>query len=52
MKSYLAFSTYIDGDHPQVAAKATALANGCASEEEVVKACFEFVRDAIHAFSR
>lgn len=44
---YLVFSTYIDGDHQQVAAKAAALATGCASEEEVVKACFEFVRDAI-----
>ncbi|AMP02198.1 transglutaminase-like superfamily protein [Collimonas arenae] len=47
MNQYLAFSTYIDGDHPDVAAKASALAAGCASEEEVVKACFEFVRDDI-----
>ncbi|AIY43962.1 Phosphonate ABC transporter phosphate-binding periplasmic component [Collimonas arenae] len=44
---YLAFSTYIDGDHPAVASKAVALASGCATEEEIVKACFEFVRDAI-----
>ncbi|WP_231880002.1 transglutaminase-like domain-containing protein [Collimonas pratensis] len=44
---YLAVSTHIDGDHPQVAAQAAVLAAGCASEEEVVKACFEFVRDAI-----
>jgi len=47
MKSYLAFSTYIDGDHPEVAKKAAELAAGCAAEEDVVKKCFEFVRDAI-----
>jgi len=47
MNQYLAFSTYIDGDHPEVAAKARALAADCVSEEEVVKACFEFVRDGI-----
>lgn len=44
---YLAFSNYIDGDHPAVAGKARALAAGCASEEEVVQNCFEFVRDRI-----
>jgi transglutaminase-like putative cysteine protease len=44
---YLAFSTYVDGDHPRVASTAAALAAGCASQEDVVKACFEFVRDTI-----
>lgn len=47
MDSYLAFSTYIDGDHPHVARKAAELAAGCTSEEDIVKKCFEFVRDAI-----
>lgn len=46
-QQYLEFSTYIDGDHPDVARKAADLAAGCATEQEVVKACFEFVRDSI-----
>ena len=47
MQSFLNFSTYIDGHHPTIAKKASELAKGCASEEEVVKNCFEFVRDSI-----
>lgn len=47
MHPYLSSSTYIDADHPAVAQKATELARGCTSEEERVRACFEFVRDAI-----
>jgi transglutaminase-like putative cysteine protease len=47
MQSFLACSTYIDFDHPDVAKKALELAQGCASEEAVVKNCFEFVRDEI-----
>lgn len=44
---YLAFSEYIDGDHPQVKRKAADLAQGCGSDEDIVRNCFEFVRDAI-----
>jgi transglutaminase-like putative cysteine protease len=47
MQSFLTSSTYIDFDHPDLANKAAELAKGCASEEEVVKNCFEFVRDSI-----
>jgi transglutaminase-like putative cysteine protease len=47
MQPYLVSSVYIDCDHPDVAKKAAELAKGCTSEEEVVKKCFEFVRDSI-----
>lgn len=47
MNPYLKFSRFIDGDHPEVAKKANELAADCASEEEVVANCFQFVRDSI-----
>lgn len=47
MQSFLNFSTYIDGHHPNISKKAAELAKGCTSEEEVVRSCFEFVRDSI-----
>jgi transglutaminase-like putative cysteine protease len=47
MQRYLAASTYIDFDTPDVLATARRLAGGAASEADVVRACFEFVRDAI-----
>jgi transglutaminase-like putative cysteine protease len=47
MKQYLDESACIDWKHPLVAAKAIALAEGCVSDEEIAKRCFEFVRDAI-----
>lgn len=47
MKEYLSSSTYIDADHPAVVQIAMGLVDGCISEEDRVKACFEFVRDAI-----
>lgn len=47
LNRYLAFSSYIDGDHPAVASLARTLAAGCTSEEAVVQNCFEFVRDKI-----
>jgi transglutaminase-like putative cysteine protease len=47
MKQYLQFSRHIDGDHPLVAAKAAELAQGCESEEDIARRCFEFVRDEI-----
>lgn len=47
MNPYLASSNYIDWQHPDVARKAAELAEGCTTEEALVKRCFEFVRDAI-----
>jgi transglutaminase-like putative cysteine protease len=47
MQRYLLASTYIDFDTPEVLAVARRLAAGAASEFDVVRACFEFVRDAI-----
>lgn len=47
MEQYLGSSEHIDWKHPLVAAKATELAEGCHSDEEVAKRCFEFVRDSI-----
>lgn len=47
MQQYLAVSQYIDFDHPEVAARAAALAAGAASPLEVARRCFEFVRDEI-----
>jgi transglutaminase-like putative cysteine protease len=47
MQRYLAASTYIDFDTPDVLACARRLAEGAASEADVVRACFEFVRDEI-----
>lgn len=47
MTPYLASSRYIDWHHPAVAQKAAELAAGASSEEDLVKRCFEFVRDAI-----
>jgi len=47
MQRFLAASTYIDFDTPEVRATARRLAQGGASELEVARACFEFVRDEI-----
>ena len=47
MQRYLAASTYIDVDAPDVRATARRLAEGAVSEADVVRACFEFVRDEI-----
>ncbi|MBA5686781.1 transglutaminase-like domain-containing protein [Rugamonas apoptosis] len=47
MQNYLAASKYIDFDHPEVAAKAAALAEGAATPLDVAQRCFEFVRDEI-----
>lgn len=44
---YLESSLYIDWRSPAVFEKALSLADGFTSEEEVVKSCFEFVRDAV-----
>lgn len=47
MEEYLAASTYLDWTHPQVLAKATALAAGALSRLEIAERCFTFVRDEI-----
>ena len=47
LSNYLASSTYIDWQEPNVLAKAEQLAASCDNEESLVKACFEFVRDHI-----
>jgi transglutaminase-like putative cysteine protease len=47
MQRFLAASTYIDFEQPEVRACARRLAENAASEPDVVRACFEFVRDEI-----
>lgn len=47
MNPYLCASLHIDFDHPEIAQKTAQLVRECDSEEARVKACFEFVRDAI-----
>lgn len=45
--AYLASSAWIDADHPDVAALATALARGASDDEEIARRCFEWVRDEV-----
>ena len=47
MQRFLAPSTYIDFEQPEVRACARRLSGHAASERDVVRACFEFVRDEI-----
>ena len=47
MDRYLENSEYIDWKHPSIVNKASELAECCTSDEQVVKRCFEFVRDSI-----
>ncbi|WP_313032612.1 transglutaminase-like domain-containing protein [Massilia alkalitolerans] len=47
LQAYLGAGTWIDADHPDVAATAGRLAAGASSEADIVRACFEFVRDEI-----
>lgn len=47
MHDYLQSSSYIDWISPQVVAKATQLAGKEKSEIDIVRSCFEFVRDEI-----
>jgi transglutaminase-like putative cysteine protease len=47
IQACLKSSEHIDWMHPQVLQQARHLASGAASEEDIVKRCFEFVRDAI-----
>lgn len=47
MQRYLSASPYIDFEVPEVLSLAQELAAGAASELELVRLCFEFVRDEI-----
>ena len=47
MNNYLASTTYIDWQHPEVFAQAKVLANASSDGVIVAKNCFEFVRDEI-----
>ena len=47
MNSYLASSTFIDWQHPEVLEQAKPFTKGCKDFIEVAKASFEFVRDEI-----
>ncbi len=47
MYDYLRFSDIIDFKHPSVVAKARELSEGCMDDMQIVKRCFEFVRDEI-----
>mgnify|MGYP003385426953 FL=1 len=47
MELYLEATEYIDWQQPDVVKKAQSLAYGLLTDEEVAKACFEFVRDEI-----
>jgi transglutaminase-like putative cysteine protease len=47
VQQYLECSTYINFDDPAVAGQADLLAQGAPNENEIVKRCFEFVRDKI-----
>lgn len=47
MDEFLQYSDIIDYTHPSIAAKARELSQGCSSDTEIAKQCFEFVRDEI-----
>ncbi len=47
MDRFLAASEFIDFDHPAVAAKARELGAGAGSPHELIRRCFEFVRDEV-----
>ena len=47
MKQFLESSTYIDWTYPSIKELAKSLATDSSNEEELVKKCFEWVRDNI-----
>lgn len=47
ISEFLAATIYIDWHHPAIANKAKALASACATEDAVIRSCFNFVRDQI-----
>jgi len=46
-EEYLVSSEYIDWNHPEVIVKAQELSRGDLSQSDIVRNCFEFVRDEI-----
>lgn len=47
MKKYLEVTEIIDWNHPSIMELATRLSGGCASQIEIARNCFEWVRDGI-----
>ncbi|MEM0980554.1 MAG: transglutaminase family protein [Cyanobacteria bacterium P01_H01_bin.58] len=47
MQAYLQATSIIDWQHPAVLERARTLAEGCASQTAIARACFVWVRDAI-----
>lgn len=47
MKAFLESSQYINWDHPSIIEQADLLSQGCKTDEQLAKNCFEFVRDHI-----
>lgn len=47
MDSFLRASAVVDADHPSVIKQAISLSSGKAARVDVVRACFEFVRDEV-----
>lgn len=45
--AYLQYDKYVNYDNPIVAAKAKELAADCKSSDEIIQACYYFVRDRI-----
>lgn len=48
MQRYLSINKYIDFDAPEVRTAALMLAERASSKTELIRLCFEFVRDEIH----
>ena len=48
MQCFLSPSKYIDFEDAHISALARSLAHGSISEKEIIRLCFEFVRDEIH----
>lgn len=46
-EAYLQYDKYVNYDNPVVAEKAKELAAGCNGTEDIIKACYYFVRDEI-----
>ena len=51
MKKYLESSHYIDWNNPKIIELAKTLLSNSSAEKELVKNCFEWVRDNIKTFS-
>ncbi|HWJ93900.1 MAG TPA: transglutaminase domain-containing protein, partial [Telluria sp.] len=47
MRDYLQPGEYVDSAHPDIVAAARELAAGAGPKHDVVRRCFEFVRDSV-----